>query len=115
MAVLWDANTGEYQLRAMAAAAKAVSIELQVLAFRDSTGLESVLRARFKERPHALLLLGSPLINQLAGPIADFSMTHRLPGISPFRSFPERGGMMSYGPNLPTLYRALARADEVIR
>jgi putative ABC transport system substrate-binding protein len=115
MAVLWDANTGEYQLRAMAAAAKAVSIELQVLAFRDSTGLESVLRTRFKERPHALLLLGSPLINQLAGPIADFSMTHRLPGISPFRSFPERGGMMSYGPNLPTLYRALARADEVIR
>jgi ABC-type uncharacterized transport system substrate-binding protein len=51
--------------------------------------------------------LGSPLINQLANRIADVSATHRIPGISMFRSFPESGGVMSYGPTLPAWYRRL--------
>jgi putative ABC transport system substrate-binding protein len=34
IAVLWDANTGPYQLRAITAAATAMSIDLQVLEFR---------------------------------------------------------------------------------
>ena len=108
IAVLWDRTTGEYQLRAITAAAKAVSVELQILEFRDSAGMESVLNARLKEQPQALILLGSPLINQFGNRLADFSVTHRLPGISPFRSFPESGGMMSYGPNLSIWFRALA-------
>lgn len=108
MAVLWDANTGEYQLRAITAAAKAVSVDLQVLEFRDSNGMESALSAGLKERPQALIQLGSPLINAASKSTAGFSATHRLPGISPFRAFPDNGGMMSYGPNLPILFRRLA-------
>ena len=108
VAVLWDANTGEYQLRAVTAAAKAVSVDLQVLEFRDSTGMESVLSAGLKERPQALIQLGSPLINAASKSTAGFSATHRLPGISPFRAFPDNGGMMSYGPNLPILFRRSA-------
>jgi putative ABC transport system substrate-binding protein len=86
IAVLWDANTGEYQLRAMSAAAKAMSIDLQVVEFRNAAGMESALSAGLKERPQALIQLGSPLINQLANRIADISATHRIPAISMFRS-----------------------------
>jgi ABC-type uncharacterized transport system substrate-binding protein len=109
IAVLWDANTGEYQLRAMSAAAKAMSIDLQVLEFRNAVGMESALTAGLKERPQALSQLGSPLINAAGKSIADFLATHRIPGISMFRSFPESGGVMSYGPDLSVWFRRLGR------
>jgi ABC-type uncharacterized transport system substrate-binding protein len=37
IAVLWDANTGEDQIRAISKAAKAMSIDLQVLKFREAS------------------------------------------------------------------------------
>lgn len=99
-AVLWHAPTGPYQLRAITAAAKLASIETQTLEFRESTGLEAALDSGLKRRPQALIQLGSPIINNAGKQIAEFSAKHRLPGISQFRSFPDNGGLMSYGPNL---------------
>ena len=107
IAVLWDATTGEYQLRALSAAAKAMSVDLQVLEFRSATGMESALVTGLKERPQALVQLSSPLVNQLANRIADISTTHRMPAISMFRNFPESGGLMSYGPVLSTWFQLL--------
>jgi putative ABC transport system substrate-binding protein len=43
IAVLWDANTGEYQLRALSAAAKATAVDVQVIEFRNSTAMEPAL------------------------------------------------------------------------
>ena len=108
IAVLWDASTGEFQLRALSAAAKAISVDLQVLEFRGATGMQSALVTGLKERPQALIQLGSPLINQLANRIAEITTTHRMPAISMFRNFPENGGLMSYGPVLPIWYHLLA-------
>ena len=51
--------------------------------------------------------LGSPLINQSGKTIAEFLATHRVPAISPFRIFPDNGVLLSYGPNLPVMYRGL--------
>ena len=107
IAVLWDANTGEYQLRALKSVAKVLSVELQVLEFRDGAGMERALVAGLKERPQALIQLGSPLINQLGKRTADMLATHRVPSISPFRYFPDNGGVMSYGPVLGTWYRRM--------
>jgi putative ABC transport system substrate-binding protein len=45
-------------------------------------------------------MLGSPLINQIPKHTVELLAAHHLPAISPFRSFPEIGGMMSYGPVL---------------
>jgi putative ABC transport system substrate-binding protein len=108
IAVLWDANTGPYQTRPLEAAAKAIGIALQILEFRASAEIESALDAGLKKRPQAYIQLGSPQINQGAPRIAEFLAKNRLPGISPFRSFPDSGGLMSYGPNLPILYRRMA-------
>ena len=108
IAVLWDVNTGPYQLRATTAAAKALSLDIQVLEFHEATGLEQALSSGLKQRPQALLQLGSPWISQSAPRIAEFSAKNRLPGISPFRMFAENGGLMSYGPNLSILYHRLA-------
>src|SRR5262245_28677630 len=105
VAVLWDITTGRQQLDAFTAAATAIFVELNVLEFAGATGLENALSTKPKGSPDALIQLGSPLINQMADRMAKFSAEHRLPTISPFRPFVEAGGLMSYGPNLPIMFR----------
>lgn len=108
MAVLWDAYTGPYQLDAIKAAAATKSVQLSVLEFRGADGLQRALDDGLKARPDALVQLGSPYVNQSAKEIADALAIHRVPGISPFRAFAENGGLLSYGVDLPVMYRSLA-------
>ena len=108
IAVLRDANTGPYQIGAIAGAAKTMGVSLQVLEFRDAAGIQGALNAGLKDRPEALVQLGSPLINAAGKAIADFSVTHRLPAISPFRNFADNGGLLSYGPNISIMFGRVA-------
>jgi putative ABC transport system substrate-binding protein len=108
IAVLWDVTTGESQLRPLSDTAKAKSLELQVLDFRNAATMESALAAGLQQKPHALIQLGSPLINQLGKRIAEIVAAQGTPSISQFRSFPEGGGLMSYGPVLSAWFHALA-------
>jgi putative ABC transport system substrate-binding protein len=106
--VLWDNSTGPYQLDAIRAAAKAIPVDLQILEFRDAAGMENAMSTSLRGQPDALIQLGSPLINQAADRIVEFATENHLPAISPFRSFVDAGGLMSYGPNLPIMFhRAL--------
>jgi putative ABC transport system substrate-binding protein len=107
VAVLWDATTGPYQLDAIKAAAKAASIDLLVMEFRDGAGLETALESGLKQGPQALIQLGSPLIRNAGPRVAEISSSRRIPGISQFRTFPDGGGLMSYGPDLIQLFRRI--------
>lgn len=107
IAVLWDATTGTYQLDAIKAAAEARSIEIVVMEFRDSAGMDAALELGLKHEPQAAILLGSPLIRQGGPRIAEILTGRRIPAISQFRTFPDGGGLMSYGPDLIHLYRRL--------
>jgi len=105
IAVLWDATTGTYQLDAIRAAATAASIDLVVMEFRDDEGLDTALEAGLKQGPQAVIQLGSPLIRQAGTRTAEILSVRHIPGISQFRTFPDGGGLMSYGPDLINLYR----------
>ena len=48
--------------------------------------------------------------------IAELALEHRLPGIAAFEEFPERGLLMSYGPDLPDINRrAGAYVDRILK
>jgi putative ABC transport system substrate-binding protein len=106
LAVLWDAATGPYQRDAFLAAAKAASLEAVVIEFRSGT-IDAVLDAGLPADAQALVQLGSPLINQSGARLAAVAARHRLPAISPFRTFADGGGLVSYGVDLQELYRRL--------
>jgi putative tryptophan/tyrosine transport system substrate-binding protein len=108
IAVLWDATTGSYQLDAIEAAAKAAAIEVVIMEFRDSAGMEMALDLGLRQAPQAVVQLGSPLIRQAGPRVAQILSGRGVPGISQFRTFPDGGGLMSYGPDLINLYRRLA-------
>ena len=107
IAALWDSTTGTYQLDAIKAAAAAKSIEVVVMEFSDIAGLDTALDSGLNQRPNAVIQLGSPLIRQAGTRIAEILSARRIPAISQFRTFPDGGGLMSYGPDLIQLYRRL--------
>ena len=115
-AVLWDATTPQFQLQALAAAAKTLSMNLEVVKFQQASEHEDVLNSAMKGRPQALIQLSSPVVRLLSARVAQFTQANRLPSISMFSDFPEAGGLMSYGPNLPLLFRRLGPlVDKILK
>jgi putative ABC transport system substrate-binding protein len=106
--ILWDTTTGTYQLEAIRAAAKTLSIDLNVMEFREALEMHNALENGLKQSPQAVIQLGSPLINQAGKRIAETLANSNVPGISQFRSFTVGGGLISYGPDLPNMFRRTA-------
>ena len=64
----------------------------------------------------ALLVSGNPLMTLNRVRINSLAQGARLPTIYNFREFVEAGGLMSYGPNFPDLFRRAAEyADKILR
>ena len=103
--VLWDVTTGTYQLDAARVATNSKSLNLIVMQFRNVSELEPALNRGLSENLGAIVQLGSPLIRQGAPRIAEILSSRRIPAISQFRTYPDGGGLMSYGPDLAHLYR----------
>lgn len=114
--VLWDVTTGTFQLDAVRVAAKTRSLNLMVMQFRNVSELEPALIGGLADNPGAIVQLGSPLIRQGAPRIAEILSSHRIPAISQFRTYPDGGGLMSYGPDLAHLYRRVSsQVSRVLR
>jgi putative ABC transport system substrate-binding protein len=105
--VLWDSGTGPAQLAAVKAAAQGIAVKLQVLEIRNAVDLDATLGAGLNGDAKALMMLSSPVVGSTVNSkrIAVFAASNRLPAISPFRSFTEAGGLMSYGPSILDVYR----------
>ena len=77
-----------------------------------SAGIEAVV----KSGAAALLVLEDPLTLGMARKIAELVAAARLPAMYGIRIFPEAGGLMSYGPDQPQIYRRAAEyVDKVLR
>jgi putative ABC transport system substrate-binding protein len=69
-----------------------------------------------KDRVQALYVVADPLTNTNRARIHTWSMSARLPAIYNAREHVEAGGLMSYGPNFPDLYRRAADfVDRILR
>jgi len=69
-----------------------------------------------KGRADALYVCGDPLLTTNRIRIITWAMSLRLPTIYNFREYVESGGLISYGPNLPDLYRRAADyVDKILR
>jgi putative ABC transport system substrate-binding protein len=61
-----------------------------------------------QQRPDGLLVLQDSLTLQHRKEIIDFTIQKRLPGMFVAKEWVEAGGLMSYGENLPEMYRRAA-------
>jgi putative ABC transport system substrate-binding protein len=80
-----------------------VQVEASAVADLD-TNLSGVL----SQRPDALIATADPLFNSQIPKIIGFLESNRLPGMFFVRDYVLAGGLMSYGPNFPDLFRHCA-------
>jgi putative ABC transport system substrate-binding protein len=116
VALLWDATTGPAQLTAAKAAAQRLDIDLNIVEYRNIVELDSALRQVAGSGLKAVAMLSSPLVSSQSQRIAEFVVRNQLPAISPFRSFADAGGLMSYGPDLLAFRRfAATYVDRILK
>jgi putative ABC transport system substrate-binding protein len=104
------------ELRASQAAAKALGLATHYHPVRNDGELDDALDAILKSRVEALDVFPDALLMRYSAHIAAFSADHRVPAISGWAQFAERGNLMSYGPNLRDSYRRLATyVDKIVK
>ncbi len=116
VAVLREAVGGASSLRATMEAARVLGVHLQILELRDPNELDSAFAAMTRERAGALDVLPGLMITGYMRQIVDLAGKARLPVIFPDGQFVESGGLMSYGPSLPEMYRrAVYYVDRILK
>jgi len=70
--------------------------------------LDTNLRGILSQRPDALMATADPFLNLQIRKIIDFLESNRIPGMFVVREYVLAGGLISYGPSLPDLFRRSA-------
>lgn len=86
------------------AAAKTLGLEVVIVEMRSADDLAPAFAA-LKSRAEALYVLTNPLANTNRARINALALAQQLPTMHGFREYVEAGGLMSYGPNTPDLFR----------
>lgn len=95
-------------------AAHALGLEVIMLEIQRAEHILPTFET-LKGRANALYVVGDPLVNSNRAQIHTLSVAARMPTIYNTRDFVEAGGMMSYGPNIPDLFRRAAEmADKIL-
>lgn len=88
-------------------ASERLALSFESFEARDTDDLERVF-AQLGRRGFGAVILGvSPVISREKKRISNLALAHRLPTMSWTDPFVEEGALMSYGPNWPTLFRAV--------
>jgi ABC-type uncharacterized transport system substrate-binding protein len=103
------------EMKAVEAAAAKFGLETAVLKIKKAEdiapGIESL-----RGRVDALYICTDPLLTTYRVRINTIAISEKLPTMYPFREYVQSGGLMSYGPNLPDLFRrAGEHVDKILR
>jgi putative ABC transport system substrate-binding protein len=116
IAVVRDAVGGAASLRATEQAARVLGVRLQIMEVREPGEFANVFSAISLQRVGAVIVLSGPMVASNRSQIVDLVAKNRLPAIFSDGTFVEAGGLISYGPRLPDLYRrAAAYVDKILR
>lgn len=103
-------------LSPLMAAAQHLSIDLRVFEVRAPQEVQAAIEAALREPCQAVYVPGDPVLNAPALGLGQRATDAALPLMSLLRLQVEAGGLMSYGPNFPDLYRRAAmQTDRLFR
>ena len=97
------------------AAARTLGLDAITSEIRRAEDVAPAFEA-IKGRADALFVILDPVVSSNRLPINTFALRARLPTVHGVRDLVEAGGMMSYGPNFPDLFRrAAGDVDKILR
>ena len=108
--------SGARQLEAVGAAAARLGKTLLPLRIDNVDAIAAALDRARGEKLDGLVFVSSPIFTANAGRVAELMQGVALPAIYEARVLVERGGLISYGPDLSEAFRrAASYADRIIR
>ena len=107
VAFLWnpDNDSNLAFLDELIVAVPALGLQLTSAPIRNADEFEGAFAAVLQRRPNAALVTGDPLLRRYQNRIIDFAAKNRLPAMYQEKEWVAAGGLLSYGPKFPDLFR----------
>jgi ABC-type uncharacterized transport system substrate-binding protein len=121
VAILWRPGTLSQDsfgqmLKDTQATARSLSVQIQIVEAAKVDDFDAAFSAMAKERAEGLIVLVNPMFVVQRKHIIDRATNHGLPAIYEWKSFVQNGGLISYGADVPDIYRrAAGLADKILR
>jgi putative ABC transport system substrate-binding protein len=117
VAVLWDpGQDAASAAEAIAKGGEQAGLKLIWLNLKDPAELEQLIGIAQRERAQALFTGGGARIFQRRKEVVVLAAKYRLPDTHYSAEFVDAGGLMSYAPNLPAMFRRAATyVDKILR
>jgi putative tryptophan/tyrosine transport system substrate-binding protein len=110
-----DLPSAEMEMGGVQTAARTLGLQVVPAEIRRAEDIAPAFEG-LKSRADALYVVGDALVITHRIRINTLALTARLPTIYYFREYVEVGGLMSYGPNIPDLFRRAAEyVDKILR
>src|SRR5204862_925601 len=109
-------RTTRDMLQATDAAARTLTIELQLVAVGGADEFDRAFAVMVGNGADAVIIFPSPMLFLERKRIVDLATSHRLPSIAQAREVAELGGLMAYGASIPDLSRRSATyVDKILK
>jgi len=118
VAILMNPDNATHQriLALAVAAAPRFAVEVVAAPVREPAEIEAAMAQWGRELDYGLTVPSDPSTNSHRGLIVELAARHRLPVIYALRSATTDGGLMSYGVDIPDLFRQAAiYADRILK
>jgi putative ABC transport system substrate-binding protein len=110
-----DANPASWTASALAAGPK-FAVEVVTAPLRDAKEIEAAMAQWGREPNVGVIVVPDPATNAHRKLINELAARYRLPVIHPLRAAAAEGGLMSYGVDLPNVFRqAAVYADRILK
>jgi putative ABC transport system substrate-binding protein len=116
VALLRHATSDPALLQAAAGAAAKLGLTVRIVEVREIEDLEGALRTAGHDRAQALLVMPSPILSAHRQVLIRLVARHRLPALYELAAYVQDGGLISYGPSIPDMYRrAAVFVDKILK
>jgi ABC-type uncharacterized transport system substrate-binding protein len=109
VAVLGNPDINATQVRELERVAQSLQMQTRVVGMRKAADLDGAFDTAKNWRADALIVLSNPLSLAYRTRIADVAAKAGLPTIYLYRAHVGAGGLVSYGPDLPDMFRRCGR------
>ena len=110
-----DNSASVLEMREVQTAARTIGLEVAILEVRQAEDIANGFEL-LKSRADALYVVSDPFLGSNRVRINTLALGMRLPTLHAFREYVDAGGLMSYGPNFPHLFRRAGdHVDKILR
>jgi len=116
VAALGHAATNSVVRKATEAAARSLGVQVDMIDIDVPGDIPGVFEAMRRRGAEALIVLPSPMFYAERRRLAALAARDRLPAIYEVKEYADEGGLMSYGPSFPEMYRRAATyVDKILK